>query len=243
VKTTIYAIGDIHGRLDLLIALHAKIDGHTKHHAAEHRLLIYLGDYVDRGPDSKGVIDYVMRGKRGFETVALLGNHEQMLLDFISGEPADMWLRNGGDEALKSFGVAPYAANTSSRAAAEAIGVERLNWLRALPRSYQEGGYFFVHAGVRPGVPLKDQSPEDLIWIRGRFTNSAEDFGARIVHGHSPADEPEVRRNRIGIDTGAVWTGRLTAAVINPDNVDADPILLITSGPPLEELRARPERA
>ncbi|MFZ1991564.1 MAG: metallophosphoesterase family protein [Alphaproteobacteria bacterium] len=238
-KTLICAIGDVHGRLDLLEQLYGSIAVHPAAREAERRVLLHLGDYVDRGPDSKGVIDRARKGLRGFETISLMGNHEALMLDFLDGKPdSEWWVEDGmgGAEALESFGIDPHTASRDLEATKAKIGAETIAWLRALKFSHTEGGYFFAHAGVRPGVPISKQSAEDLIWIRNEFTGSSRDFGARVVHGHSPSPEPEIKRNRVGIDTGAVWTGHLTAALIDPERVEEAPVILTTSGPTLDEL-------
>ena len=238
-QTKIYAVGDVHGRLDLLEELYEQIRAHAARHPAQRQVLLHLGDYVDRGPDSRGVILRVKAELAGFETVALKGNHEQMMLDFLeegSGDALEIWLRNGGAAALESFGIDTDLDSVDREEAIASVGPDILRWLSTLVRSHREGGFFFAHAGVRPGVPLNRQRPEDLIWIRERFTDSDEDFGLRIVHGHSPSEAPVVRRNRIGIDTGAVWTGRLTAAILDPDRPLDEPAFLMTAGPTLDEL-------
>lgn len=212
----IYAIGDIHGRSDLMDELHGRIVADAAARPAAHCRIVYLGDYVDRGPDSRGVIERLLApAPDGFERVALLGNHEAMLLDALADRyAADHWLRNGGGATLQSYGL-PAASST-------------LAFLRALPRlhrgflerlalSHRAGAYHFVHAGIEPGVPLDAQPREALIWIRGRFLDSTADHGAVVVHGHTPVDAVEWRPNRIGIDTGAYFTGRLTALVLEGD--------------------------
>ena len=238
-KTLICAIGDIHGRLDLLEMLYARIVAQPAVETAKRRVLLHLGDYVDRGPDSKGVIDRVREGLPGFEGIALMGNHEALMLDFLDGKPeSEWWVEDGmgGAEALESFGVDPQTASRDLEATRAEIGADRIAWLRTLKPSHSEGKYFFAHAGVRPGIPLAKQGIEDLIWIRREFTESECDFGARVVHGHSPSPKPEIKRNRIGIDTGAIWTGHLTAALIDPERVDDAPVILMTTGPTLDEL-------
>lgn len=242
-KTIICAVGDVHGRLDLLDQLYGMIARHPLIETAERRVLLHLGDYVDRGPDSKGVIDRVRKGLRGFESISLMGNHEALMRDYLDGKPeSEWWVEDGmgGAEALESFGVDPQTASRDLDATRAKVGAETIAWLRTLKLSYREGNYFFAHAGVRPGVSIEKQVAEDLIWIRREFTSSERDFGARVVHGHSPSPEPEIKRNRIGIDTGAVWTGHLTAALINPENADDAPAILMTNGPTLDALeRAR----
>ncbi len=215
----IYAIGDLHGRSDLMDRMLARIQEDAVSRPAAHRTLVYLGDYVDRGHDSSGVIDRLVDGPpEGFEQVCLVGNHESWLLDFrIDAAAGAGWFMNGGVATLASYGV-PYSHGANrmeqledARAAfVEALPQEHLEFLENLSFFWRAGDYVFVHAGVRPGVPLADQDPDDLVWIRDDFLGSSADFGAVIVHGHTIRDYPEERPNRIGIDTGAFATGCLT---------------------------------
>jgi serine/threonine protein phosphatase 1 len=223
----VYAIGDIHGRADLLTELlaviRADVDGR---HAALNRL-VYLGDYVDRGPDSAGVIDLVLDGvPSGFSVVTLMGNHEEMMQRFIGGEIAlgHTWMINGGDATLASYGIDPpgwldgsAAYRRAGTELAASLPQRHRDFLGRLGLTHEFGDYFFVHAGVRPGVPLARQLQDDLLWIRDEFLDSEDDFGKRIVHGHSIAPKPMVERNRIGIDTGAYASGTLTALVLEGD--------------------------
>jgi serine/threonine protein phosphatase 1 len=224
----VYAIGDIHGRLDLLEALHRDIlEDSTRHPHDGTNVLIYLGDYIDRGPYSREVIDYLMREPLpGFESVRLMGNHDEAILKFLE-DPAigPSWSSFGGEATLLSYGV---------RTTRGVIGAARwedmrqqlvknmpeshVAFLRALKTSVEAGDYMFVHAGVRPGVPLAAQRQEDLLWIRDTFLDSALDHGKVVVHGHTPVDAPEVRANRIGVDTGAFASGVLTAVVLEGEN-------------------------
>jgi serine/threonine protein phosphatase 1 len=217
----LYAVGDIHGRLDLLEAMIDRINANAKGRGqVELRTLIFLGDYVDRGPDSCGVVERLITDPPpGFDTHFLKGNHEAILLDFLEEAwRLDHWLLNGGEPTMQSYGVdterlarlrAP--AEIWRKAFAEALPAAHLHFFRHLKLSVSFGDYLFVHAGVRPGVPLGAQSESDLVWIRAPFLNYAEPFGKVVVHGHTPTREPVSRVNRIGIDTGAVFTGRLTA--------------------------------
>jgi serine/threonine protein phosphatase 1 len=226
----LYAVGDIHGRLDLLEAILDRIEADARDSAtAERRMLVFLGDYVDRGPDSRGVADRLIGDlPQGFETYFLKGNHEAMLLDFLEDASSlDHWLRNGGAETMRSYGV-----NTESligfgapaemwrTAFAAALPAAHLRFFRELKLSVSFGDYLFVHAGVRPGVPLAAQSEADLIWIRSPFLDYAAPFGKIVVHGHTPGKEPVTRSNRIGIDTGAFFTGRLTALRLEDGSKD-----------------------
>jgi len=216
--TRVYAIGDIHGRADLLRSLHAQIEADAAGHAGR-RVLIYLGDYVDRGKWSREVIDVLLDEKpAGFETVYLMGNHERAMLDFLDDATAGpMWFMNGGLETLRSYGVpvsvthpaavSPFAAQAALRAR---LPARHRDFLSALTLTHVEGDYLFVHAGIRPSVPLTAQRAHDLLWIRDEFLRSTRDHGKVVVHGHTISAAPEERPNRIGIDTGAFATGRLT---------------------------------
>ena len=222
----VYAIGDIHGRLDLLEALLEAIAVDAASGPSAENVIVCLGDYVDRGPNSRGVVERLSQSPpRGFEIVCLKGNHEDMMLKFLmgEGEPGD-WLKNGGRETLKSYGV-PIADlytrpldEDAVEAAREALRLgipgSHVAFLTTLDLLYEEGDYLFVHAGVKPAVALSEQREEDLIWIRNEFLNCDEDFGKIIVHGHSIHLTPKVTANRISIDTGAWRSDVLTALVL-----------------------------
>lgn len=216
----IYALSDIHGRKDLLLRLLGDIEKDAQSVGGERRLLVFMGDYIDRGADSAGVVDTLLAGlPDGFESVFLMGNHEDILLEFAAhGRNIDHWFSNGAETTLASYGVDIHAdawmRPEPDKARAEflaALPQAHLDFYRGLGLSHSEGGYFFAHAGVRPGVPLEEQDRHDLLWIRAPFLYSEEDFGKMVVHGHTPGDEPVVRRNRICIDTRAWQSGRLTA--------------------------------
>lgn len=218
----VYAIGDVHGRADLLRALHALILEDAAN-APPEKTVIYLGDYVDRGLHSREVLDLVVDAPLpGFAQVALRGNHEAMMLDFLErAENGPPWLWNGGAATLLSYGVAlpsatqdPAALEAAREAFAAALPARHLEFLRGLRLSHVEGDYAFVHAGIRPGLPLEMQAADDLLWIRGEFLRSTLDHGHVVVHGHTIVREVEMRPNRIGLDTGAYATGRLTALVL-----------------------------
>lgn len=219
----VYAIGDIHGRADLLGDLHERIRADAAGHDAARRMIVYLGDYVDRGLDSRGVIGAVLdEPMPGFAKVCLRGNHEELMLAFlddVAGAPN--WFYNGGLATLASYGVAPRTETAALRLAHEvqqdlrrALPARHLAFLRDLALYHREGDYVFVHAGIRPGVALEDQDPFDLIWIRDQFLVSHEDHGFVVVHGHSINAEAVDAGNRIGIDTGAYYTGVLTCLVL-----------------------------
>ncbi len=219
----IYAIGDIHGRADLLRRLHGKIAADIAEGAPERLVLVYLGDYVDRGPLSFEVIDLLINEPMmGFETVYLKGNHEDFLLRFIDGEDCgEAWMMNGAPATLASYGIDIFgiagrfldmeAVRDDFRAA---LPANHLQFLRNLTLSYRAGDYLFVHAGIRPDVPIDGQDPFDLMWIREEFLYSDMNFGFVVVHGHSQSHGPESLENRIGIDTGAYRTGILTCLVL-----------------------------
>lgn len=220
----IYAIGDIHGRKDLLLRMRELIAADVATAKPAQAAIVFLGDYIDRGPDSPGVLDVLSAGSFPAETVPLLGNHEAMLLRFLDAPAAsDAWRRNGGIETAYSYGVdltdfrAKPDLEDAVRQLRAAIPERHLLFLRSLALSYRAGGYFFCHAGVRPGVALERQRDTDLLWIRDEFLASREAFGAMVVHGHTPSEEPLVRANAIGIDTGAYITGRLTCAILSAE--------------------------
>jgi serine/threonine protein phosphatase 1 len=216
----VYAIGDIHGCADRLFALHDAIADDLARRPVAEPLLLHIGDYIDRGPDSAGVIARLAAGPpvAGVPTVNLLGNHEQTMIDALSGDRAagTDWLYQGGRTALESWGVDPESARETWPAGVPAA---HLAFVRALTLSHREGGYLFVHAGIRPGVPIEAQAREDLLRIRQPFLFTDADLGAVIVHGHTPVKAPVVRHNRIAIDTGAVFDGPLTCAVLEGNRI------------------------
>ncbi|MBV9115834.1 MAG: serine/threonine protein phosphatase [Acetobacteraceae bacterium] len=211
----VYAVGDIHGCLDQLVALHAAIAADLAARPVAAPLLLHIGDYVDRGPDTAGVIERLRHGPpiAGVPTVNLKGNHEQTMIEALAGERAagTDWLFHGGKPALASYGLDPDGPRAAWRAA---VPETHLAFLDRLTMTHREGGYLFVHAGIRPGVRLEDQAPEDLLRIRQPFLFTEQDLGVVVVHGHTPVKNPVVRRNRIGIDTGAVFGGCLTCVVL-----------------------------
>ncbi len=219
----LYVIGDIHGRLDLLDRLIAMIRRDAEEHG-DAALTVTLGDYVDRGPESRGVLDRLLSNPFPGDYVALKGNHEALLEAFLD-DPAigTRWRQLGGLETLHSFGiaVAPLMVGRNYDQAAvqlrASLTSEQRKFLASLESSLTVGRYFLCHAGIRPGVPFERQKEEDLLWIRDEFLNSRTDFGKIVVHGHTPTEEPEVLPNRINIDTGAFATGRLTCLVIDHD--------------------------
>jgi serine/threonine protein phosphatase 1 len=221
----VYAIGDVHGCLHQLRALKALIATDIASRPKADVTLVYVGDYVDRGPESKGVLDEVCAPVVGISaTVYLKGNHEAMMQQFLLDPVrARDWLGNGGLTTLASYGVDGTMAKigfdleVTGAALADALGPERLTWLERLALHVQIGDYYFCHAGVRPGIALADQREVDLLWMRDPFLKSKADFGAIVVHGHTPGTEPEVRPNRINLDTACFATGRLTAGVFDAD--------------------------
>ncbi|MCZ6467059.1 MAG: metallophosphoesterase family protein [Alphaproteobacteria bacterium] len=225
-----YAVGDIHGRVDLLAALHDRILDDAAAVTAGRKVLVYLGDYVDRGPCSFAVVDMLIEAPlEGFEIVHLKGNHEDFLLRFVEEEnleEADLWFINGGDATLHSYKVPlltlPFGLaelETARRAFLAALPPSHMTFFQGLKMFHVEGDYLFVHAGIKPGVPLDEQNEEDLLWIREEFLDSDAAFGHMVVHGHTPAAETDVRPNRIGIDTGAFYTDRLTCLVVEGDSM------------------------
>jgi serine/threonine protein phosphatase 1 len=220
--TRLYAIGDIHGRVDLLRTLKDLVHEDAYRRQAPRSVVIYLGDYVDRGAESRAVIELLLNEPLpGFESHFLKGNHEDIMLRFLTDiSVGPSWLSFGGMDTLRSYGIDPPRPDApaaelqrAQRALAEFLPRDHLDFLRRLEISHEEGDYLFVHAGVKPGVPLDEQREEDLLWIRDEFLSSEASFGRIVVHGHTIRRDPDVRRNRIGIDTGAFKSDRLTALV------------------------------
>jgi serine/threonine protein phosphatase 1 len=222
----IYAIGDIHGRLDLLDAMIALVDADLRRHGSDGCLVVTLGDHVDRGPDSRGVVERLVGQPFLAPSRAIRGNHEDLLLAFlVAPSEAELWRRNGGLETLHSYGVPTRelmrgrGVEEAARAFAEALPPSHRSFLESLPSAIMTDRHFLCHAGVRPGVALSDQSAYDLAWIRHDFLNSEADFGRLVVHGHTPVPEADIRGNRINVDTGAFATGHLTCAVLDDSPV------------------------
>jgi serine/threonine protein phosphatase 1 len=216
----IYAIGDIHGCLDKLRALHAAIADDLARRPIGDARLIHLGDYIDAGPDSAGVLALLAAGPpiAGLTTVNLLGDHERTALDALDGDApsATDWLHEGGAATLRAWGIDPATPRNGWR---EQVPAAHLAFLRDLALSHHADDYLFVHAGIRPGVSSQRQVAEDLVRIRQPFLYSEEPFAAVVVHGHTPGPAPVLRQNRICIDTGAAFGGRLTCAVFETDRV------------------------
>ena len=217
-----YVVGDVHGRLDLLQDLLAKIHAELQHHPSAKTLLVFVGDLIDRGPSSAQVVERLRTYKReGVKTVFLLGNHEEVLLRILGGDASliDKWRWFGGAECLQSYGADPVQLDRASDEEAlafvrNAIPREHVRFLETFADSCAFGDYLFVHAGIRPGVGVEQQSQADLRWIRDPFLNDDRDHGCIVVHGHTISDDVEQRVNRIGIDTGAYRSGVLTALAI-----------------------------
>lgn len=198
----IFAIGDIHGCLTKL-----KKMIHLIPFGSENDRLVFIGDYIDRGPDSKGVVDYVISlGKQYDKVICLMGNHEQMLLNFVlHGIGKEIYFLNGGDATAASYGYIHTPAGMKID-----IPQDHMNFFTTLLPFYETDEYIFVHAGLRPGISLTQQDSDDTIWIRHEFIRSNWDFGKTVVFGHTPAGSPLLEFNKIGIDTGAVYGGQLT---------------------------------
>ena len=221
---TLYAIGDIHGRSDLLVEAHSLIDRDVLRRGVKDRSLeIYIGDYVDRGPDSKGVLDLLIARSRAARIVALRGNHEIAMESFLRLVPFEDWRALGGLETILSYGVDARSllerGDIQPQDLAMKMPVSHFRFFSTLNVIWRVGQYCFVHAGLRPGIAIERQSADDLVWIRGDFLNFAGDFGAIVVHGHSPVEEVDFLPNRINIDTGAYATNRLSVIRIDGDGV------------------------
>ena len=216
----VYAIGDIHGCAEQLANLHATIADDLARRPVASALLLHVGDYVDRGADTRGVIARLAAGPPvpGAEMVNLMGNHENTMIEALNGERAAAtdWLFTGGRPSLASYGVDPDGPREAWRAQ---VPEAHMAFLKGLTLMHREGDYAFVHAGVRPGVPLEQQARDDLLRMRQPFLYSEMTFGAVVVHGHSPVKAPVIRHNRIAIDTGAVFGGDLTCLVLENDQL------------------------
>jgi serine/threonine protein phosphatase 1 len=222
----IYAFGDIHGRLDLLDQLLARVNADIALRPAVRPICIFLGDYIDRGPSSRETIDRLIEHAEMNESMFLKGNHELIAIKCLSDRSLfDQWRRLGGLETLMSYGVR-LGTLANGRQIAElqsafhsALPQAHFRFFRDLQNSFACGDFFFAHAGAKPNVELSQQKESDLLWIREEFLSSSYDFGKIIVHGHTPTHEIEVGPNRINIDTGAFATGRLTCLVIEGESL------------------------
>ncbi|MET3793910.1 metallophosphoesterase [Aquamicrobium terrae] len=222
----LYAVGDVHGRLDLLEAFHRHVAAEIEADAPPDWRVVHLGDYTDRGPDSKGVLAFLAEAQaRDTRNVLLAGNHDLGLLEFIDRpEPYGLFMTNGGIETAASYGVhwsrfgfpvEDQAALSAFHAALlAAMPPAHIDLLRSLTTSFACGDFFLCHAGVRPGIALERQSRDDLVWIRGEFHHHSGLYPKVIVHGHTPVAAVEVKPNRVNLDTGAYYTGRLSAMAV-----------------------------
>ncbi len=223
----IYAIGDIHGRLDLLERLYREIEADRAQHPIDKTVEVFLGDYVDRGPSSKGVLDWLIAGPNSSsKRITLQGNHELFMIEFLNDASViGSWGQYGGLETLYSYGLKfklPLGEDQWGDIQAqlrEMLPSEHLAFMRSCVLSSAMGGYFFAHAGVNPSVQLENQVADDLLWIREPFLSHNKPLAKIVVHGHTPAEAPEIEPHRIGIDTGAFVTGKLTCAVLEGSDV------------------------
>lgn len=222
----LYAVGDIHGRADLLLQLMEMIRADMQQGEPGHRVVVFLGDYIDRGPDTRKVLDILSSNPfPESENVFLIGNHEAVLLQFLR-DPAigKDWVRFGGAQTLAAYGAvlpsgapSPAQLNQARDILRTKLPPQHLSFVRSLKLTYRVGDYLFVHAGIRPGLPLDQQASHDLLWIRKPFLESELDHGHVVVHGHTPSERIESLPNRIGIDTGAYRSDRLSAVVLEAD--------------------------
>jgi serine/threonine protein phosphatase 1 len=206
----IYAIGDIHGCLnhlqELLNLVKPDLDRHK---------LVFIGDYLDRGPHSQGVVDCIIDLKKKYNPeniICLMGNHERMFLDFLQGHEEMFFLLNGGAATAVSYWGDQWERRERR------LPLEHEHFFKELKLVYQTDDYIFVHGGLQPGLPLSAQQEKDILWIRKEFINSEFDFGRRVIFGHTPFREPLVRANKIGIDTGAVYGNKLTCLLLPEEN-------------------------
>ena len=218
----VYAIGDVHGCLDRLVAMHWAIAADLAANPVRYSVLVHLGDYVDRGPESRQVIELLLGSVAPQVSlrVDLRGNHEAMMRQSLDGDrrAAGHWLDNGGEQTLESYKVADPMV-VRPEAWRRCVPDTHMAFLDRLQPMHREGDYVFTHAGIRPGVTLKAQTPEDLMWIREPFLSDRAKRDVVVVHGHTPKPEPEVFDNRIGIDTGAVMGGKLTCLILEGEQL------------------------
>jgi diadenosine tetraphosphatase ApaH/serine/threonine PP2A family protein phosphatase len=224
--TRIYAIGDIHGRVDILDNMFKRIDANIASNPIPQSIEVFLGDYIDRGPASREVLDRLIARKHTHRTVFLKGNHETYVSNFVAN-PSILkeWQHLGGLETLMSYGITP-SFNAGTAAQLQLAGAFDLalpeshrRFLGDLKLSYTCGDFFFAHAGVRPGIPLEKQREKDLLWIRQEFLLCEDNFSKVVVHGHTPVPQLDIRPNRINIDTGAYATGNLTCLMLEGDQL------------------------
>ena len=222
--TRIYAVGDIHGRADLLSEITARIDDDIRRRPVAHTVEVYLGDYVDRGPHSRSVMDLLAVRLVANHAVCLRGNHEAMMEGFLQ-DPAILqyWQQLGGMQTLASYGVelrnGTETANDLHRRFLDAFPRKHELVMQCLRNQFSCGDFLFVHAGIRPDVPVDDQDPNDLIWIRDEFLDCTRNHEQFVVHGHTPVPHPDIRSNRINIDTAAWRTGTLTCIAIEGSTI------------------------
>jgi serine/threonine protein phosphatase 1 len=223
----IYAIGDVHGCCSLLDRLLDSIEAHIAAFPAQRPILVFLGDYIDRGPASRQVVDQLIHLGRRREVIFLKGNHESYLVNFLK-KPTMMskWFQYGGLDTVRSYGIIPRShfdqeeqQSIAASLSVELRGLGHLEFFNRLEMSFVCDDFFFVHAGVRPSIPLDQQSEEDLLSIRDEFLRYQGNLGKIVVHGHTPVSQPEVHVNRINIDTGAYATGRLTCLILERDQM------------------------
>lgn len=220
----IYAVGDVHGYADLLKTMHARIDEDLDNRPPADWRIVHVGDYVDRGPDSKGTIDFLLaRMAADDRIIALRGNHDQAMLDFLQApDPFGMFATNGGEATARSYGVPidfeEPGFEQAARLFAAAVPAMHIRFLAERPYSVAFGDYFFCHAGIEPGVPLAEQQPRMLMWIRDYFLNWEGLHPKLIVHGHTPQPDVDIRANRINLDTGIYIREQLSAVVLEGDD-------------------------
>ena len=217
-----YAVGDVHGRLDLLRALLERIEADNARRGPAKTYLVFLGDLVDRGPDSRGVIEHLVANPPAFaRNIVIKGNHEEFFLGVLEGDTSlvQHWLAYGGTECAQSYGLTSgWLLNASPHGVVERLQADvpeaHVRFLSSMADSFRFGDYLFVHAGIRPGVAIDRQQSRDLRWIREGFLDDRTDHGVMVVHGHTIVEAPEEHANRIAVDTGAYRSGTLTALAI-----------------------------